>query len=684
MMGLLEKALQYYNLQAEKKTAGLLAGAALYSRTLESAGASVPRESGMTEIGRGVSRSRLDPQGLLARAERFYAETEREGLFAQAPRFGTAHVPRGMKVGKMGLLKKALMLREELEGISEERIPAEIEIPSEETVRPEEGVLAEGGAPAEKVTVEKEAKIPSRTPAKTKPVEKPAGEEVPEEAPAVEKRAAAQVTPVPEPWIPVQVLEQLLEHNDVMGILGRITELVSEEGFEALPSAMLVALVHLARGKSGILVTLHRRGYREETSVIPDDRGTGKKGSRRRKISYGKSSKLVRYVRGNINEVVTSRAIKEEKVLEGSEALEEFEPWSILPIAVGEHLYGFFLIGGQPKRSAVSGEHLLTLVKLTAFYLAPRIIERNSTKQIDALESDKEELTLLLQLHDYTVLTSFSIQEIFHLIAAKFDIGAGVVVAGWDAKGPPQIRAAVGLSERGVKRYRVPKSDRAIKAVLREGTPDVPGDLEKRLKNFLKEDQEVVNTAVIVPVQFCGKTLGVVIIHRMKGVTTRVTGRSKAVLMHIGQSLVPYILYDRMVNLEPYAVFEELLEREAARARKERSSLHVVAFRVKNFKAIIKEKGFDHYRMLLERFSNLIREKVGGRGVVHILSLNKVVFLLVMKDADEATHLVVEAKSAVGELLQKEKAKQPLSLQPLRTTYPNESRSVAEILQLIE
>jgi hypothetical protein len=72
------------------------------------------------------------------------------------------------------------------------------------------------------------------------------------------------------------------------------------------------------------------------------------------------------------------------------------------------------------------------------------------------------------------------------------------------------------------------------------------------------------------------------------------------------------------------------------------------------------------------------------RGVVHILSLNKVVLLLVMKDTDEATELIKEVKSAVSDMLEKEKEKLPLIFSPLRTTYPNESRSVSEILQLIE
>jgi GGDEF domain-containing protein len=139
-----------------------------------------------------------------------------------------------------------------------------------------------------------------------------------------------------------------------------------------------------------------------------------------------------------------------------------------------------------------------------------------------------------------------------------------------------------------------------------------------------------------------------------------------------------------MTNLEPFEVFESLIEREAAEARKKRASLHVVAFRVKNFKAIIKEKGFNRYRGLLDRFAAQIRREIGDSGVVHILTLNKVVLLLIKKDAEDANRLINDVKRSVSELLKKEKEKLPLSISPFRTSYPNESRSVSEIIQLIE
>ena len=546
-MGLLEKALQYYSLVAEKKTARFLAHAAMYSASRESAEPLEFQEVGVTGIPSRAGRSALEPHGLLAKAERFYVEGTREGLFTQAQRFGVAHVPRGMKVGKVGLLQKAIRLREELELVpdesllTEEEVLPEVEIIPEEKVPVEETVPAEVQAPVEELEIEEgePVEVISREGIEEQVREKvPAGVSPAGEEPSAGKRAAAGIAPaeVAEPWIPSQILESLLEQKDSMGILERFTGLVSGEGFETLCTAMLQALIYLATGKSGILVTLQRRGYREESSLVPDDMHEDPKGGRRKKISYGKTSKLIRHLQENPDEVVTSRTLKDERVLENCAALELYEPWTILPLAVGEQLYGFFLIGNHPNRPAVSGDRLLYLTKLSAFHIAPWVVERNSGEQIDALNDKNDELSSLLQLYDFSVLTSFSIQEILNHIAGQFEIGAAVVLAGFDVKGSPQVRAVVGLSERGARRYRVSKSDRMIKAVIREGEPDIPEDLEKRLNGFLKEDREAVNTAVIVPIQFCGTTLGVMIVHRMKGVTTRITGRDRAALQQIGRS----------------------------------------------------------------------------------------------------------------------------------------------------
>ena len=655
-MGLLEKALRYYNLEAEKKTAGLLAGAALVSKSL-------------------LSMS-LSPNGLLAKAEQFLKESGLEVLSEKAQRFGDAHVPRGMKVGKVGLLEKALRYAEQ--GVSFEEVDVltgPIEPPDLEKVA--------AAAPEESITEKPAAKTRAKPRKKAKPRKDASRTAKPEKiaAPAAVKQEEEEL-PEAEPLS--QIFEELLKEGDPLVLLARFAEVAGSEGYIAFCRALLDTCMNIGKGTSAFLVTVGRRGYREDESVISDKIDLSPPKGRRKKISFGKSSKLIGHITKNRESLILQRNVKDEKVLEACSPLSLYESWTILPISLGEFLAGFILVGNQSKRVSMPREQLGTLVRLASFFIVPNVIERNADDEVEKLTAQREELLSLLQLYNYSIMSQLNLSEVFASVARDFDIEAGVVLSGWDGGGSPEVVTAVGLSTRGVSRYRVSKSDREINAILREGKAGIPQDLERRINSFLKEDREVVNTYVVVPVQFYGQTIGTVNIHRMKGVTGRLSNRMAEVLQHIAQSLVPFLLYNRMTNIAPFEVFESLLEREAKIARRRRSSLHVVAFKIKNFKALMKEKGFARYRRILDRFSNLIREKVSENGVVHILSLNKVVLLLVMKDGEEASNLVKEVKSAVSEMLEKEKEKLPFSFSPLRTTYPNESRSVSEILQLIE
>jgi GGDEF domain-containing protein len=655
-MGLLEKALYYYNLEAEKKTAGLLAGAALYSKSLHPGS--------------------LSPAGLLAKAERFLRESGLEGLYDKAQRFGEAHVPRGMKVGKVGLLEKAIRFHEEGFVFEESVVATEApELEKLAAAAPIESIAEEPEAPAREKTA---VAVPSAKKKKAKPKK---AAKTP--APVVAKQETEEQTSPAEEPLP-QVFERLVREGDALATLARFAEVTGSEGYEAFCAALLETFMNMGRGKSAFLITLGQRGYREDESVISDKFDLSAPGSRRKKIVIGKSSKLIRHIVENRESLIVQRSVKDEKVLDACGPLEPYDSWSIAPIYLGEFLAGFILLGNQSKRVSMPREQLKTMARLASFFIVPHVIERNADDEAEKLTSQREELLSLLQLYNYSIISQLNISEVFARIAGEFDIEAGVVLGGWDGGGSPEVITAVGLSLRGVSRYRVSKSDREINAILREGAAGIPADMERRLNGFLKGDRDMVNTYVVVPIQFYGQTLGTVNIHRMKGVTGKLTSRMADVLQHIAQSLVPFLLYNRMTNIAPFEVFESLLEREAKVARKRRSSLHVVAFKIKNFKALMKEKGFARYRRILDRFSNLIRNKVSENGVVHILSLNKVVLLLVMKDGDEATALIGEVKTAVSDMLEKEKEKLPFSFSPLRTTYPNESRSVSEILQLIE
>ena len=207
-MGLLEKALQYYNLEAEKKTAGLLAGAALYSKTLQSRG--------------------LLPTGLLAKAQRFLRESGTESLYSSAGRFGEAHIPRGMKVGKIGLLEKALRFAAEGASVEEETFTEVIGAPELEKVAaaaPAEELIEEVVLPeADKIA----AAAPAAPVKKVKP-RKAAPRIAPKQRTEKEEEKLTEAEPLP------QIFEELLAggegENDVRyGELELLVAAVSVRG----------------------------------------------------------------------------------------------------------------------------------------------------------------------------------------------------------------------------------------------------------------------------------------------------------------------------------------------------------------------------------------------------------------------------------------------------------------------
>ena len=321
-MGLLERALQYYSLEAEKKTAGLLAGVALYSKSLESTG--------------------LLPTGLLAKAERLLRESQREGLYIKAQRFGAAHVPRGMKVGKVGLLEKALRFAAESAFVEEEE------------------VLTEG------VRVPELEKVAAAAPAEV------AEEPLPEKAASRDEVKEEEEAPEPE-FLP-QIFEELLIQGDPLELLKRFAEVVGSEGHVAFCTALLETCMMLGKGRSAFLITAQRRGYREDESVISDKIDLAPSGGRRRKISIGKSSKLIRHITEKRESVISLRSIKDEKVLEACIPLSPYKSWTVLPISLGEYLAGFILLGTQPKSTSMPREQLITLARLASFFIVPDVI----------------------------------------------------------------------------------------------------------------------------------------------------------------------------------------------------------------------------------------------------------------------------------------------------------------------
>ncbi|MFW6181706.1 MAG: GAF domain-containing protein, partial [Spirochaetota bacterium] len=510
---------------------------------------------------------------------------------------------------------------------------------------------------------------------------RPAPQEIPPSAeepgypgePAVAEHAEAPG----EALVPERIAEQVRDY--LAG--GRTVDLVNlffsvqqREGHERFTALLAEAFTGIGQGTGTLLFTAHRDRYELECR-----HDAGEEPVPWRKRSFRKKSALARCLREQ-GRVLSSDEELGREVEKELSSFEAFQPYAAVPVQVGEELVGFALVAGL--REAVPAHQLLLLANTAALNLYSFVLEKNLQESLDRLLEENRELHSIMDLYRYGELGSMSLDDVLAAAAGNFGIESAVITGNWDGKGSVTVLASLGLSEKGIKKYRVAKSDKELKGVIRKGDPAVLGGMDERLSRLPEQDRQGMNTFIAAPVLFDGRTLAVLMIHRMKGVNRHLSSRQAALVRNIAQSLTPFLLYRRMVEMEPLEVFEALLEREAAEARKTRVPLHVTAFRIKNYKAIITSQGFTTYRQRLDRFCSRISKAAGA--AAHVVALNKVVLLIRDSDQERVNQTIKKVKDAVRAMAGKEKAKLPLSYTPMRTVFPNDSKSVADIMQVIE
>ena len=671
-MGLLEKALKFRTTPDEETGAsGLLKKTLLYEKALGATGLFARAE--MLQRAEGfapaISGTGVGSGGLLARAS-FYAEApvveRREGLLERAGRLEGGKVPLGVRVAKVGLLQKAMIFMEEMQRREKEK----------EFVAPAEGEEAKVEEELLKETAFEEA-IEERFPGKA-PVEST-----------------------------LELIERYLGEKKVLEIINLLMRVFGTEGYPGLFVEALKDLTYLGGGKTGILFIEHGARYRGEFFIRGEEggawttsdmllkkigssgsgsvSGSGKRGKGVifRNISFKKSSEVISRLAEGRYEVIDERSL--EGVLDEKQlaTLRSFEPWSFIPIVHGEYMPGFVLIGNRSLKPPSEKEGIVMFSSLLSLYLCTYVLERNLSEKSEAFTREREKLQSILELYSYPKVFGMDYSRMLEEIGSRFNIESALLTTGWDERGRVEVQAYTGVSDECLRRYRVSKNDGVLKSIIKEQVPAIPEDWEKRLKKFsLKNDK--LNTFVVVPVVFQGDVLGVIFVHRMKGVTKKLSTQSEGTLSSMAHSLVPFLLYRKMIELEPLRVFESILERETKRARREGATLHIVGFTVRNFSKYIQSKGFKSYRRMLDRFQALIGQKAGAPGSVYLVTLNKVVLLLTERDADKAQNIINQVKSAVSSLLKKEKTKGrgkiPLTFTPQRTVYPLESRTVHDII----
>jgi hypothetical protein len=307
--------------------------------------------------------------------------------------------------------------------------------------------------------------------------------------------------------------------------------------------------------------------------------------------------------------VLSSGSSPEESIREVMWDVGDFDEWTAVPVMFGGDLTGILIFGGV---ESVEEESILRLARLFGLYLSSYVIERNLQETVDKLIDEKKELGTLLDLYDYADMPAVDLDGVLASLSENLELQTAAITGNWQERGSIIVYASCGISEKGLKKYKIPKSNRDVKTAIREGKPAVLKDFDSWAEKLPDEDRKNMSTAVAVPVAFDGQTLAVLMVHRMSGIGRSVTGRSAKILMNIAHSLVPFIMHRKMLELEPFEVFESLLAREAARAKKTRSQLHVVAFRIKNYKTILKKAGFKKYRQRIDRFQAQIKKKAGS------------------------------------------------------------------------
>jgi len=667
--GLLARALKFHRESTRYVTSGTV--------ELRDADTGITGTTGAVEF----EQLTLSNGGLLAKALRYRRSApESQGLLQRAEEYALSSAETMAETIKGTPVPEERASEEEEHEVIYEPVETqagfleEAQIHAEEKAGPELKVLSKPEEQKEPEAVKKPE--PEQKPAKKKEPEAP--------VPVGETRLEAEETLQPE--IISEMLLQYIEKRDTLALTQLLSRIIAREGYETLLEQVLKAAVRIGKGKRGALFTAQKSSFVPEYvyGIEWNKKGRRPSPARQLGIRLRKKSALVKYLTDHGTSIVKSASIEDDRVKTDLAVFGEFESFTLLPLVTGEFLSGIILIGNHSKRPRHDSDGLLFLARIFSIHLYTFVLERSLQKTIDEYSDRNRELTSLLSLYDYSGLHAADLDEVLKNIAEAFGIDVAVLTGGWDSRGPVRIYAGFGLSEKGMRYYKISKTDRDIKEVIKNGIPRVLPEAEKRLDKLPEEDRKRINTFAAIPVVFNGETLALLLIHRMKGVNTRINGRSAGILKNIANTLVPFVLNMKMTELEPFEVLETLLKREAQRAKKKRAVLNIVAFKIKNYRAIIRDSGFRRYRNLLHQFHSLVRKSVGKGDIVQTVSLNKVILLLIRKDQKQVGETIKKVKSATSVLVDKKKAGVALSYSPLRTSYPNESKSIPEILQLIE
>jgi len=604
-----------------------------------------------------VFKHKREEKGLLQKAFEIYGEeeiVEKKGLLNKAKKYIEEEAKRFLEEQKKGLLKRAEEIKIELLKKAEYEEKKAIE-----EVKPEEeAVLILGEAGKEEKLIEEEAieiKVKQKAP----------------------KEEAEISLKVPEKEEYSKIFIERLKAQDHEKLINCFENIIKEKGFSLFLLNVLKSFLKLENGEIGLFFHYYNNSYVLK-QIIPEDY----KDKKLKKLNFKENTKLIRFIK-NKNTIINSDKVDKAEALQ--KTLKPFEtllPWSIIPLIYIEKLIGFVLIGKQ-KEICEMEKSSLTLSKFVSPYIAEQIMSEIYHRDLNSIKDEKDEIANLLKFYNYSDLSAIDLDNYMKIIAEGYGIESAIIYSAAD-KGSLSPCFGIGISEKGMEKYKISKNDSEIESIIKNRKPAIIKDIEKRFSKFLKEDVGNVKTYIVVPVQFNGENLGIINILNMKGVGKLLKFKTKMDLQNIANCIVPLLLYNRIVTYKPYPLFEEIINNELKKAKRGKYSITALVVTVRNYKKLIGSIGSRRYENIIDKLQNIMKVSIFGDGVVIRFSRNKILTIFKIIKVDESSEIISSVKRDFTKQLEKRGKEINVLLYFSKKSYPEEIRDISDILDLLD
>jgi transcriptional regulator with GAF, ATPase, and Fis domain len=472
--------------------------------------------------------------------------------------------------------------------------------------------------------------------------------------------------------------EQAISEADSVRLLELFEDIVRSEGYTSFFSEVSDVFKSLARGKS---VILYIRSDAKYTAEYFDPQSSEVK--KCAKKTFRIQSKLIDVLKEQ-SQGIRSFSLKDDAVLKETSSFGQIEPWMLIPLGFGERQHGFVVVGNQPKRPRIDTDGLIILAHLAAQIVVRYSEEKNHAREIGRLEKESAVQENLLQLSALLDTVHGGVKEALKVLCESLGIEAAVILKGWSDRGRMSVVESVGLPEKIVKSYTLSKSDREIKKVVENGEPALLKDAEKRCAKLSKQKGEQLKTFIVVPIRFGEAVLGILTVHRMKGVGKKLPKGVTASLAHGAKNLVPFILQGENAGAQPFDLVNEFVHEHIEQARERRGSLHFIVFLLHMDRNQEAKEDRAVFFDLVQKTHEIIMKVCSSNGMLaKRVDLTKSLSVLDDMNDVEADETIKKVRCEFGKILARKKKESQFTLTSLIIRYPQDTRDPHEILEWI-